>query len=139
MIIQNQDIEIRLKDLEHGKIQTIEDTEQLEEEESSQLFVNTITKIIAKKWLIKVKLFIKLNFSKEFMALVDSGADPTLYSEKTFQGAVSANTKLLQIDYKILNVHICNKNVCFKTSLLLVKEMDKEIILGTLSCSILSF
>ena len=60
-----------------GKIQTLEDIEdkQLKERESSQLFVNTITKMITQKWHIKVKLFIKPNFSKEFLALVDSSAD----------------------------------------------------------------
>ena len=39
---------------------------------------------------------------------------------------VSANTQPLQIDYKFSNV-----NICFKTCLLLVKDMNKEIILGT--------
>ena len=96
--------------------------------------------MITQKWHIKVKLFIKPGFSKEFVALVDSGADincvekgliPTVYFKKTLQGVVSANTQPLQIDYKISNVHICNKNICFKTSLLLVKDMNKEIILGT--------
>ena len=84
--------------------------------------------------------FIKHDFSKEFIALVYSGVDincvhegliPTVCFAKTFQGAVSANTQPLQIDYKISNVHICNKNICFKTFLLLVKDMNKEIIWGT--------
>ena len=77
MIVQNQDLETRLKVLEQGKIQTSKNTKdvQLEEEESSQLFVNTITRMITQKWHIKVKLFIKLDFSKEFIALVDSSAD----------------------------------------------------------------
>ena len=53
--------------LEHAKLQTIEniENEQLEEGESSQLFVNTITRMITQKWHIKVKLFIKPDFSKE--------------------------------------------------------------------------
>ena len=77
MLVQNQELEIRLKVLEQGKIQTLENTEdvQLEERESSQLFVNTITRMITQKWHIKMKLFIKPDFSKEFVALVDSGAD----------------------------------------------------------------
>ena len=63
--------------LEHEKLQTIEiiENDQLEEGESSQLFVNTITRMITQKCHIKVKLFIEPNFSKEFVALVDSGAD----------------------------------------------------------------
>ena len=54
--------------LENEKIQIIEkndNNKQLEEGESSQLFVNTITRMITQKWHIKVKLFIKSNFSKE--------------------------------------------------------------------------
>ena len=91
--------------------------------------------MITQKCHIKVKLFIKPNFSKEFVALVDSGADINcvqekliliVYFEKTFQGVVSANTQPLQIDYKFSNV-----NICFKTCLLLVKDMNKQIILGT--------
>ena len=35
------------------------------------------------------------------------------------------------VDFKISNVHIYNQNVCFKTSLLLVRDMNKDIILGT--------
>ena len=77
MIVQNQDLETRLKVLEQEKIQTSENSEdkQLEEGESSQLFINTITRMITQKWHIKVKLFIKPYFSKEFIALVDSSAD----------------------------------------------------------------
>ena len=145
---QNQEIKTRLQILEHENFQTLEMIEEkiLEERESSQLFVHTITRMITQKWHIKVKLFIKPDFSKEFIALVDSRVDinyiqegliPTVYFEKNYQGVVSANTKPLQIDYKISKVHICNKNVCFKTSLLFVKEMNKEIILGTLFLALL--
>ena len=77
MLIQNQDLETRLKVLEKVKLQTFENTEevQLEEGKFSQLFVNTITKMITQKWHIKAKLFIKPDFSKEFVALFDSGVD----------------------------------------------------------------
>ena len=69
MIIQNEDLETRLKVLENGKNQIVEETEnientQLEKEEFSQLFVNTITKMITQKWHIKIKHFIKPNFQK---------------------------------------------------------------------------
>ena len=125
--------------LENEKIQIIEknDNNKQLEGESSQLFVNTITKMLTHKWYIKVKFFIK-PFFKEFLVLVDSGADincvqegltPTIYSEKTYQGVVSASSKPLAIDFKISNVHICNQNVCYKTSFLLVRDMNKEIIL----------
>ena len=77
MLVQNEDLDLRLKVLENGKIQ-IEETkeeEQLEEGESSQLFVNAITKMIRQKWHIKIKFFIKPNFSKNIIALVDFSVD----------------------------------------------------------------
>ena len=123
MLEQNQDLETRLKVLEKIKIQTIENVEEtkLEEGESSQLFVNTITKMITQKWHIKIKLLIKPDFSKEFVALANSSADINCiqeglilvgYFEQTLQRAVGANKQPLQINYKISNVHVCNKNVC---------------------------
>ena len=137
MLIQNEEIETILQILENVKIQHIENNhnKQLEEGESFQLFVNTVTKMLTRKWHIKVKLFIKLGFCEEFLALVDYGADiycvqerliPTVYFEKTYQGAMSANSKSLAIDFKISNIHICNQNICYKTSLLLVRDMNKR-------------
>ena len=102
--------------------------------------------MITKKWHIKINFFIKPDFSKEFIALVDSGADinciqegliPVRYFEQTLQTAVGANKQPLQINYKISNVQVCNKNICYKISLLLVKNMNKEIILGTSFFSLL--
>ena len=143
MIIQNEDLETRLKVLENGINQIVEETEnientQLEKGESSQLLVNIIMKMITQKWHIKIKLFIKPNFSKEFIASVDSGSDINCiqeglilvkYFEQTLQTTIGANKQLLQINYKISNAHVCNKNICYKISLLLVKDMNKEIIL----------
>ena len=134
MLIQNEDLEIRLKTLEKGKNPEDIENIQLEEGESSQLFVNTITKMITQKWHVKIKLFVKPDFSKEFIALVDSGADincihegliPVKYFEQTLQTVVGANKQPLQIEHKISNVHVYNKNICYKISLLLVKDMNK--------------
>ena len=56
--------------------------------------------MITKKWHIKIKLFVKPDFSKEFIALVDSGVDINCiqerlihirYFEQTLQTAVGAN------------------------------------------------
>ena len=56
--------------------------------------------MITQKWHIKIKLFIKPNFSKEFIALVDSGVDINCiqerlihvrYFEQTLQTTVGAN------------------------------------------------
>ena len=51
MLVQNEDLDLRLKALEKGKgqIEESKEEEQLEDEESSQLFVNTITKMIRQK------------------------------------------------------------------------------------------
>ena len=55
------------------------------------------------------KFFYKPDFYKDFLALVDFGVDinyvyegliPTIYFEKTYQGAVSENSKLLAIHSK---------------------------------------
>ena len=147
MLVQNEDLDLRLKVLEKGKIQ-IEETKEEEqlEGESSQLFVNAITKMIRQKWHIKIRIFIKPDFSKNIIALVDSGADinciqegliPSEYFEKTIQRIVGANKQALGVEYKVSNVHVCNKNVCYKISLLLVKDMNKEMILGTPFLSLL--
>ena len=124
MLIQNKGMETRLQMLENEKVQTIEDNDndiELEEGEFSKLFVKTITKMKMQKWYVKVKPFIKLDFSKEFLAVFDFGANincvqevliPTVYFEKTYQGAVSANSQPLAIDFKISTVHICNQNIC---------------------------
>ena len=110
------------------------------------MFVNIIMKMITQKWHIKIKLFIKPNFSKEFIASVDSGSDINCiqeglilvkYFEQTLQTTIGANKQPLQINYKISNAHVCNKNICYKISLLLVKDMNKEIILGTPFLSLL--
>ena len=42
--------------------------------ESFELFIKTINRMKSQKWYVKVKLFIKPDFSKEFLALVDFGA-----------------------------------------------------------------
>ena len=64
MLNQNEDLDSRLKVLEKGKapIEQSKEEEQLEEGESCQLFVNTITKMIRQKWHIKIRIFIKPNY-----------------------------------------------------------------------------
>ena len=65
MLVQNEDLDLRLKVLEKGKIQ-IEETKEEEqlEGESSQLFVNAITKMIRQKWHIKIRILSSLIFQK---------------------------------------------------------------------------
>ena len=93
----------------------------------------------SKKLYVKTQLQIKPNFSKRFLVALDSRVDLnciqelvlTIYFEKTTQRAVRVNLLPLEIEYKILNVHICNQNVCYKTSFLLVKNMQPEVVLRT--------
>ena len=68
------------------------------------MFVNTITKMIRQNWHIKIRIFIKPDFSKDIIALVDSGADinciqegliPLEYFEKTLERVVGANKQAL--------------------------------------------
>lgn len=107
-----------------------------EEEEG---YIGKIDKMISHKWYTKIKLIIK-DTSYEFTALVDSGADlnciqegliPTQYYEKTKESLRGANGHRLQVSYKLSRVKICKDQVCFKTSFLLVKNINEEIILGT--------
>ena len=102
--------------------------------------------MIRQKWHIKIGIFIKLDFSKNIITLVDSDADincihegliPSEYYEKSLQRVVGANKQALKVEYKVSNVHVCNKNICYKISLLLVKDMNKEMILGTPFLSLL--
>ena len=99
------------------KNQIIEDdNKQLDEGESSELFVKTITRMKMQKRYVKVKIFIKPNFLKEFLALVDSGSNincvpegliQTLFFEKTYQGVVSANSQPLAIYFKFSKLLCC--------------------------------
>ena len=60
MLIQNQEMETRLQRLENEKNQIIEDdNKQLDEGESSELFVKTITRMKMQKRYVKVKNFHK--------------------------------------------------------------------------------
>ena len=102
--------------------------------------------MIRQKWHIKIRIFIKPDFSKNLIALVDFGVDinciqegliPSEYFEKTLQRVVGANKQALGVEFKVSNVHVCNKNVCYKISLILVKDMNKEMILGTPFLSLL--
>ena len=108
--------------------------------------MNAITKMIRQKWHIKIRIFIKPDFSNNIIALVDSGADinciqewliPSEYFEKTLLRVVGANKQALGVEFKVSNVHVCNKNVCYKISLILVKDMNKEMILETHFLSLL--
>jgi hypothetical protein len=70
---------------------------------------------------------------------VDTGADlnciqegliPTKYFEKSTERLNSANGSKMHIKYEINNAHVCKDKVCFKTSFVLVKNLNDKVILG---------
>jgi hypothetical protein len=52
------------------------------------------------------------------------------YYTKSRETLRSANGSKMQIKYEICKAHICQDNVCFKTSFVLVKNMTDKVILG---------
>ena len=88
---------------------------------------------------IKIILIINKEFSLTEVTLTDSGDDnmnciqerliPLKYYEKSSERLVQANGEKLIINYKILNVHICNDGVCFEAVFVLIKDLSSKIIL----------
>ena len=99
---------------------------------------NIINKVIPIKWHTKVKIIIE-KYEIEVIVLVDTGADlnciqkgliPTKYFEKSTERLNSANGSQMIIKYEINNAHVCKDKVCFKTSFVLVKNLNDKVILG---------
>jgi hypothetical protein len=99
-------------------------------------------KVIYQKWYIQITLIINQEYTiNDIMALVDSGADinciqegliPDQYFEKTIQSLTSAGGNRLNIQNKISNVLIKNKDDVFLSAdFLLVKNLQQQVILGT--------
>jgi hypothetical protein len=62
---------------------------------------------------------------------IQEGMIPTKCYSKTAEHLSSANGSQMQIDYKLSKAHVCQDNVCFKTSFVLIKNMpDSKVILG---------
>lgn len=110
--------------------------EKTEEEE----YIQIINKINYQKWYTKITLHIGYDFKLETIALLDTGADynciregiiPTKFYEKTYEKLSGANGSSLKVNYKLPKAKICNKNYCFKTQFILVKNLSQEVILGT--------
>ena len=52
------------------------------------------------------------------------------YFEKSTERLNSANGSQMIIKYEINNAHACKDKVCFKTSFVLVKNLNDKVILG---------
>jgi hypothetical protein len=108
--------------------------------DDNNLFINLIDGIIFQKWYVKITLIINAEFQITTVALIDSGTDmnciqeriiPTKYYEKTTKKLHQASRARLNIDHKISNAHVCNNEICFKTTFILVKNITSKIILRT--------
>jgi len=111
----------------------LEDTPLFEEK-----ILSLINRIYIKKWYSKVRIKIQ-DFELSVVVLIGTGADlnciqeglvPTKYYSKTKETLRSANGSKMQITFEISKAHVCQDNVCFKTSYVLVKNMTDKVILG---------
>ena len=64
------------------------------------------------------------------MNCIQEGLIPLKYYEKSSERLTQANGENLIINYKLLNVYICNDGVCFETVFVLIKNLSSKIILG---------
>ena len=110
-----------------------------EKEIPTNQFIQMISKITFQKWFSIVTLIVE-DFSKDLVALIDSGADvncikkgivPTKYCEKSNEGLASANGSALHISYKLNKGYIKADGYCFKNTFLIVDNMTSDLILGT--------
>jgi len=100
--------------------------------------LSLINRIHIRKWYSKVKIKIQ-DFELSVVVLIDTGADlnciqerlvPTKYYSKSKETLRSANGSKMQITFEINKAYVCQDNVCFKTTFVLVKNMTDKVILG---------
>ena len=103
-------------------------------------FLNVIQQVTSQKYFVKISLLVNNELQIDTIALFDTGADlnciqegliPSKYFEKTKECLRSANGERLKINYKLSNVSVCNNGISFQTPFLLVKDISKQVILGT--------
>jgi hypothetical protein len=100
--------------------------------------LSIINRIPIRKWHSKVKIKIQ-DFELSVVVLIDIGAYlnciqeglvPTRYYNKSKETLRSANGRKMQITFEISKAHVCQDNVCFKTTFVMVKNMTNKVILG---------
>jgi len=100
--------------------------------------ISLINQIHIRKWYSKVKIKIQ-DFELSIVVLIDTGADlnciqeglaPTKYYNKLKETLCSANGSKMQITFEISKAHVCQDNVCFKTTFVLIKNITDKVILG---------
>ena len=96
--------------------ETVNPTTDIVQEESSEKFLETISRINFQKWHSKVRIVISRDFEFKVIALIDSGANlnciqegiiPSKYFKKTRERLISASGGIMQIEFKIPNAHVC--------------------------------
>ena len=98
-----------------------------------QNLLSLIDKVIFQKWHTEITLVINKEFSLTDIALIDSdinmnsiqeGLIPSKYYGKSSERLIQANEEEL-INYKLLNVYICNKGICFEV----IKDLSSKVVL----------
>ena len=98
-----------------------------------------INKVYPPRWYAKVHIVITCDYAFDTIALIDIGADlnciqeglvPSKYFEKSIEKLSSASGNKMQINFELNNAHVCQHNVCFHISSVLVKDMSEKVILG---------
>ena len=96
--------------------ETVNPTVEMVQEESSENFLETISRINFQKWHSKVRIVISKDFEFDVIALIDSGADlnyiqegiiPSKFFKNTKERLTSASGGKMQIEFKIPNAHMC--------------------------------
>ena len=92
--------------------------------------IEILNQISMQNWYIKITLIIKNEFRLNTIVLIDSGAYlncihkeliPTNNFEKTNENLRTASSSILNIDYQLTDVKICNNNIDIQTVFILVK------------------
>ena len=119
------------------------------QEPSRNLFLDAITRSNLHKWHSKVRIVISKDFEFEVITLINSGADlnciqegiiPSKYFKKSRERLTSASGGKMQIEFKLPKAHVCQDNMCFKTTFVLVKNLTDKVILGNpFLCSLYPF
>ena len=98
-----------------------------------QNLLSLIDKVIFQKWHTEITLVINKEFSLTDIALIDSDINmnsiqerfiPSKYYGKSSERLIQANEEEL-INYKLLNVYICNKGICFEV----IKDLSSKVVL----------
>jgi len=103
-------------------------------------FLNVLTQISSKKYLIKITLVFSDDFKLDTIALFDTGADlncikkgvvPKWFLQTTSEKLFVTNNSKLHIAGKT-QTFVFNKGISFKIFFVVIKGINHTIILGTL-------